>query len=124
MERNELLSKKVKINKQIAIDNSHRAYYIEMGATKEECYAIWCVYRIEEICDPPIFLTDENKSDPDIEKAHAYIKGFTKFDGCSNFKFPCDGMLHICGADEMVDLGIIFTNLYEMARETLQEYWN
>ncbi len=129
MDRTKLLSKETQLHKTIYIQDKVRAYYIEMGGTKEECVVDWLVYKTNThpIPDTAIFykVVDGacNVPTDKIEEAEIFIQGFTKWDGCSNFSFPDDAMLHICNVDEMKDVGVIFDQVYEMAKEMLADKW-
>jgi hypothetical protein len=59
-----------------------------------------------------------NTNEPiaDVEKATVLIKGFIKWDGCSNNDFSS---IHGCSRQEMVRLGELYTRLFDIAMKLM-----
>ena len=48
----------------------------------------------------------------DITEATPLLKGFIRFDGCSNWEREDD---HYCGCEEATNLGLLFREMYDLA---------
>ena len=81
-------------------------------------------FRIYEIIggndgSPPLYQKSGESSSPvfekDVAKAQVFCQGSIKWDGCVNFQFPEqeDCMLHCCGRQDAMKIGVMFDRLYD-----------
>lgn len=63
----------------------------------------------------PVYKTNE---------AEVFLSGSIKWDGCSNLRFDHQDrvMLHFCGKQEAMDIGILLGWLYELAAEMVPAF--
>lgn len=58
-----------------------------------------------------------------FDDADTFLHGHIKWDGCSNWSFQYDCMLHFCGVEQGFAIGILFMRLYDEAAARL-EWWD
>ena len=78
-------------------------------------------------CDTPMYEAVNARSSDDttidIADAEIFIKGWIKWDGCSDWDFcTTDCMMHACDSSEMIRLGDLFQELYRLTDEKLDSY--
>ena len=52
----------------------------------------------------------------DVEKAHHFIEGYLKWDGCINYEIRAD---HGCGRKDVVRIGEMFNRLYDLGNRLM-----
>jgi hypothetical protein len=63
--------------------------------------------------DGPIFM--ENGNNVPVEFAEVFIRGSTKWDGCSNFDFPASEhcMIHACDRNRLASIGALLGRVWD-----------
>lgn len=61
------------------------------------------------------FESGSNEMTTDVEKADILIKGYIRFDGCSNNNFGEGGYIHACSREDMTRLGTLYDRLFDWA---------
>lgn len=56
-----------------------------------------------------------------IEEAQPYLDGFIRSDGCSNWDFCGNTMIHFCERDDYRNITILFDRMYDIAKESMGE---
>lgn len=111
---------------------------IEYFAMLKETAEHWCEFAVYEL----LWLDDDGRpvgnkagstSSPDpassLEETQVYLHGSIKWDGCSNWLFDeqdslpgCQSMLHFCGKQSAMNLGVLMERLYEWAAEVIEAW--
>lgn len=98
-----------------------------------ELYAEFACYRViggsaQADESSPSRLYDRRGSthtDPvgDLSDAQVYLHGSIKWDGCSNWNYDEQErvMLHFCRKEQAAAIGVLFTRMYEWAKELGQD---
>jgi hypothetical protein len=72
------------------------------------------------VSHPPSFdVNEELAATEDMREADVFLHGSVKWDGCSNWMFDEQDrcMLHFCEKESAANIGVLFTRLYEWAKE-------
>lgn len=99
-------------------------------------HADFTAYEVFVMCDkngvlsmkdgmPPLFESGFG-SDPvwRIEEAEVYLRGFVKWDGCSNWDFKTNPVMkHFCGRDDFVFVSRLLEKMWDIAAKEIPA-WN
>lgn len=60
----------------------------------------------------------------DRNLAEVFLRGFIKWDGCSNWNFDCQEscMIHFCGRGDAAGVGKLFDRLYDLAGAHVEQF--
>lgn len=49
------------------------------------------------------------------------VRGHAKWDGCTNYEFPEKGMLHDCGREGLVNIGVLLGRVWDQCHALMPE---
>jgi hypothetical protein len=89
-------------------------------------FRVVCLFGSEPDGSKPFFkrAVDDIETTEDPEEAEVFLRGWVKWDGCSNWHFPdCegDGSIHLCSWGQAAEIGVLVKRMYEITAEYIPE---
>jgi hypothetical protein len=115
------------VNKEIVREWRDLGYYLIMEEGDNECFADFKVYKIVDDKELVFQNKYEDVSFPTtkVEDAEVFVSGSLRWDGCCNFNFDCqdDCMIHTCEREELLNIGVLLSRIWDLGREVISG-WN
>ena len=117
------------------MSNTEIKHFVEIGYSVEfkvgHCYVDFKVYAHDGVCcdsGMPFFHAKDSPSYPDpvetTAEADVFASGDVKFDGCSNWNIDenARAMLHGCSRDDLLNIGKVLAECWDIAKERLPNF--